>query len=618
MKVLLWVVVGLPLVVGVGLALARGRSGRTAVGVALATAATVLLLTVGVAIDRPAVSAPFLFGSPAKLAVDALAAPILVTVSVVTLLVLLFSVADVRESRSRFFGLMLIFASAVLLTLTAQTLPTLLLGWEVMGATSYALIGFFWRDSIRVRAGQTAFLTTRLADLGLYIAAGAALAGGQGVMSLDRLGELSSGWRNVAVAGVLVAAFGKAAQLPFSFWLSRAMEGPSPVSALLHSAAMVAMGGYLLLRVSPALPTTGWADDTTAWVGAVTALVLGLVAVAQRDLKQLLAASTAAQLAFVVLAAGTGGVTSGAMQLIAHAATKALLFLAAGAWLSALGTKSLSALRGAARLFPLVGATFAVGALALAGLPPLSLWATKDEVLAAAADKSIALYAVGLAAAAVSAVYAGKALVVVLQPLPADAEQRYDTEWQGNRHVGRMQKLPLVVLAVGAATLGVQALPAVADRFRDALGVPNEPAPGLLALLVSAAVAAAGLALAFARPERPLPLPGLALEWLRLEDVAHLLAVRPTLAIARACAAADVVIHRLVLAMPVVAVALARRIRRLDTAGVDGAVQMLIRGVARLGRLARRPQTGQLHQYYAQMAAGLAAGLLLLLLLSVR
>ncbi|WP_369131545.1 proton-conducting transporter transmembrane domain-containing protein, partial [Modestobacter roseus] len=217
-----------------------------------------------------------------------------------------------------------------------------------------------------------------------------------------------------------------------------------------HSAAMVAMGGYLLLRMEPLLAATDWAGPTAAWVGALTALLLGAVAIAQRDLKQLLAASTAAQLGFVVLGAGVGSVAGGTAHLVAHAATKALLFLVAGAWLTALGTKQLTALRGAARRWPLVGVCAAVGALALAGVVPLSLWATKDEVLAGAREESLPLYLVGLAAAALSAGYAGKVLWLVWRPVPGDPANdtdELDTEEEGTRRVGGLQQAPLVVLA---------------------------------------------------------------------------------------------------------------------------------------------------------------------------
>src|SRR5699024_5651974 len=156
---------------------------------------------------------------------------------------------------------------------------------------------------------------------------------------------------------------------------------------------------------------TGWAAPAAAWAGALTALLLGAVALAQQDLKQLLAASTSAQLGFVVMGAGLASVGAGAAHLVAHAATTALLFLAAGARRTARGTTHLSGLRGVARRWPLVGWASTLGVLSLAGVAPLALWATKDAVLAAALAQSPWLYAVGLAAAALSAAYAGKILV---------------------------------------------------------------------------------------------------------------------------------------------------------------------------------------------------------------
>ena len=636
MSVLLWSLVAVPAVLGGSLVIAgiggvRGADRRAA-PVGVAGAVVVLGIAVAVAVGRPRVSMPFLAGAPFALAVDGLSAVLLLTVATVAPLVLLFAAGDAAGDhrwvgQARFSGLMLVFVAAVLVTATATDLATLLFAWELMGAASWALIATDWRSPRSVGSGTTAFLTTRAGDIGLYVAAGAALAGatlaggglaGGASLSLSDLPTLSSGWRDIVAGGILLAALGKAAQLPFSFWLARAMEGPSPVSALLHSAAMVAMGGYLLLRTSPLMAATGWADDTAAWVGAVTALVLGAVAVVQRDLKQLLAASTAAQLGFVVLAAGVGSVTGGTMHLVAHAATKALLFLAAGAWLSALGTRQLSALRGAGRRYRVVGATFAVGGLALAGLPPLSLWATKDEILAAVLARSPALYVVGLAAAALSAVYAGRAVVMVLGPVPVDPGAGYDTEAPGTRRVDTLQRIPLVVLAAASAVLGVQALPPVAAAYRGLLGAPAEPTPGGWQLGVSAVLAVAALGLAVARPARPLPWPG-AVEralggWLRLEPAAHALLVRPTLRLARLLAAVDDRgLHRVVAAVPGAVRAAATVARRVDERGVDGLVGDVATGTRRLGVLARRPQTGQLHQYYAQAAVGLAAAVLLLL-----
>jgi NADH-quinone oxidoreductase subunit L len=635
-EVSLWLLVLLPAVVGGVLALTRLE--RAAVVVSLVTATVTAALSAVVAVARPGVSMPFMAGSDLALGVDALSALVVPTVAVVTLLVLVSSAGEIRESQARFHGLMLLFASAALLTATAETLPALLFAWEVMGATSFALIGFWWRDDHRVSAGLTAFVTTRTADVGLYLAAGAALAGGAGLELAD-LPASSEGWRHVVAAGVLVAALGKAAQLPFSFWLSRAMEGPSPVSALLHSAAMVAMGGYLLLRTEPLLASTGWAAPAAAWAGALTALLLGAVAVAQRDLKQLLAASTSAQLGFVVMGAGLASVSGGAAHLVAHASTKALLFLAAGAWLTALGTKRLAGLGGVARRWRLVGFTATLGALSLAGVAPLALWATKDAVLAAALEESPWLYAVGLAAAALSAAYAGKILVVLWRHVPdaerAEVERHHDEEEPGTRHIGMLEQASLVVLAVGATVLGLLALPPVGDTVARALG--EEPLhPTLGEMAASVVIAVTVLALVW---WRPLPEPRWALAWLGLEHATQVSVVRPTLALAEALARFDDrVLDRAVTGAASATLALARRAgtfddrvlggaveansrsslraaeraARDDDRRLDGAVEAVAGWLRGLGRLARQPQTGLLHQYYIQAVAVLALGVLLL------
>ena len=609
----LWLLVLVPAVVGGVLSVAP-RAGRAAAPVSLATAGVGVVLSVVVALERPAVSVPFVAGSSLSLEVDALSALIVPTVTGVTLLVLAFSVGDIRESRARFHGLMLLFASAAAMTATAASLPTLLMAWEVMGATSYALIGFWWRDEARVSAGLTAFLTTRTADLGLYVAAGAALAGGAG-LGLADLARASDGWRQVIAFGVLVAALGKAAQLPFSFWLSRAMEGPSPVSALLHSAAMVAMGGYLLLRVDPLLASTGWALTATAWVGALTAVLLGLVAVAQSDLKQLLAASTAAQLGFVVMAAGVTSVSGGVAHLIAHASTKALLFLSAGAWLTALGTKRLQGLSGVARRWRLVGWSATVGALSLAGIAPLALWSTKDAVLAAAREVSPWLYAVGMVGTGLSAAYAGKVLLVIWGAFPRgrqdDVTSRLrEEEEQGTRTVTAWQQAPLVVLAAGAATLGLLALPPLGARLAGALGA-GDRTPSTWWELTTSAVLAVVVVLAVAR--WGVPEPRWAVNWLGLETAAHVLAVRPTLRCARALARFDdETLDCAVMAAARVPLRLARVAAHVDDRWVDGTVDAVTRQVRRFGALARRPQTGRLDQYYLQAVAVIAAAVLLL------
>lgn len=619
------------------------RAGPVA---AVLVAAVTLVLAGVAAVTRPAATAPLLAGIPASFAVDGLGAAMVVMVAAVTLVILIFAGYEFgpREPRARFCGLMLIFAAAMLATVTAGNLAVLLMGWEVMGAMSYALIAFHWRVPENVAAAETAFLTTRTADLGLYLAAGAALAGA-GSLAFDALPGAGRPWLGLATAGVIVAAAGKSAQLPLSYWLSSAMRGPSGVSALLHSATMVAAGGYLLLRLEPLLLASGFGAPVVAWLGAATALLLGAVAVTQSDLKQLLAASTAAQLGFVVLAAGVGALAGGATQLVAHAAVKSLLFLGAGAWLVALGTRRLPDLAGAARRYPLVGTAFTVGAVTLAGVPPLALWSTKDLVLAGAWHDTAGLYLVGLAAAVLSALYAGRALALVWRPAPA--RPGYDTERAGTRTVGGAARLPLVLLA--AATLALTAAvapkaPVLAD-LRAALG--GGPEPTTWEMVISALLAVAALAAVLWWGRRPAPAPRSLRDWLQLHRAARVAVVRPTFALAAALstfddrrlhaavgrvAAAGIAtartaagaddrgLDRAVRDTAAGTVALADQVRRRAERGVDGAVSTLVAGARWLGRLARRPQTGQVHTYYAQAVVGLlaTAGLLVLLVLLAR
>ncbi|MEU0686083.1 NADH-quinone oxidoreductase subunit 5 family protein [Streptomyces uncialis] len=638
MSALLWTLIALPLTVGALLTAAGRRADRAAPAVAVVCAAATLALAVAAALRHPTAEAPLLEDLPVRLAVDGLSGLTAVTVAAITAAVLLFSVGDIGpgESRARFFGLMLLFSGSMLTTVTAASLPVLLMAWEVMGATSWALIGFRWRDPARGHAANTAFLTTRAADLGLYLAAGAALAGGQmNALDLDGLSRTAEPWLSAVTAGVIVAALGKSAQLPFSFWLSRAMRGPSPVSALLHSATMVVAGAYLLLRLEPLLSASGWGGPAVAWTGAATAVLLGLVAVAQTDLKQLLAASSCAQIGFMVMAAGTGSVTGGTVQLMAHAAAKSLAFLVAGAWLTTLGVRTLPALRGSARGHRTAGISFTVSALTLAGIPPLSLWAAKDLLLAGALEKSAWLYAVGLAAGVISAVYAVKALWFVWRPPPepgtglpgaptpsgtghrgpasaSGTGRPAVSPVSGTRPPGeptpsgarlpRVEAPPLVLLAVACVGLTVLAVPPARDAVARVLGDTAQPVPVAWEFALSAGIALLTSALVWTRGAPALGAPWT--DWLRLEAAARLLLVRPTIRVAHALAVFDDrVLDRAADGLARGVLTLARWTDRRVEAGVDRAVEGVASAARALGRWARGPQSGQLHQYLAQTVA---------------
>ena len=650
LDLVLVLLVVLPAAMGSALLLVGAAADRVAAVAGVSTTALLavgaMLVAVPIGTSRPLASTPFIAGSDLAVGVDGLAAVVLPMVAVVSWLVVSASTGTPELRTARFHGLMLLFVAAALMTVVATTLPTLLVSWEVMGATSFALIGYHWRDDVAVTSGTSAFLTTRAADLGLYVAAGAALAGGAG-LGLSSLSQTSAGWRDVVAAGLLIAGLGKAAQLPFSFWLSRAMHGPSPVSALLHSAAMVAMGGYLLLRVSPTLAATGWADDATAWAGAITAIALGAVAIALSDLKQLLAASTAAQMGFVVLAAGVGSTAAGATHMIAHAAVKAGLFLVAGLWLEALGTKRLSALTGAARHWPVVGACASVGLLSLAGLPPLALWATKDAVLVGAREHSLLLYLAGLIGAALAAAYAGKAVVILTRKPPEDVESGWDEERQGTRRIPSPALRAVLPLAAGSIVLGALALPPLAQPFWSLVGT-KAPEPSVAELAISGLVAivvfAATAAAIWRRPAgHTMTWPAALLDWFHLEALTHRVIVRPTMRLARLLARADdlildravetagrrsmavartaaraddAVLDHVVTISARKSMGLARSTARLDDIAVDGVVASVASLVRRAGSVAQRPQTGQLHQYYLQ--ALLVLGMAVVVLVAVR
>jgi NADH-quinone oxidoreductase subunit L len=602
---LIALLVGLPLITGAALLVLR--PGRDAATAGTLTAAGTLAVAAVAAAERPAGQVPLFAGIPAGFAVDGMSAVAAVLAAAVLPAALIVAAAEPDLRTGRFHGLMLLFTAGMLATVTATTLPPLLMAWEVMGATSWALIGHRLGDSGAARAGTVAFLTTRTADLGLYVAAGAMLAGGDGTMALDGLGHLDGVWLHVAVGGFTVAALGKAAQLPFSFWLSGAMRGPAPVSALLHSATMVAAGGYLLLRVAPALDATGWAAPLVAWTGAATAVLMGLVAVAQDDLKQLLAASTCAQLGYIVLAAGTAGIHAGLLQMVAHAAAKSLLFLIAGVWLAALGSGSLTGgLRGAARRHPATGLAFTTAGLSLAGLAPLGLWFSKDAVLAAALRSSPALYAAGLTAALIAALYSGRALRFVLRPATAPADTG-----PGAARITVAPSVTAVTLVLAVAAAGAGLLALGPEPLRP------DPVPYAWELVLSAVLAAAGALLAW-RSATGWPSPAAATAWLYPGEAALRGVARPVLRLAVLAARAD---ERGLSRVPELtgraAVALARATDRRGERALDAAVGAVAAGARALGRAARRPQTGQVHQYYAQASLGFTLLAVLAVLLIV-
>src|ERR1035437_2241185 len=347
---------------------------------------------------------------------DPLTALMLVMVTFVGLLIFIYSVGYMEhdENFTRFFCFLALFAGAMLGVVIANSLLLLFMCWEIVGLTSYLLIGFWYQKPSAAAAAKKAFLTTRIGDvfflLGivwLFAQTGTLLFYNHGAGSIESaaLSILLSqpaalGLTAAGAIGLLIfaGAAGKSGQFPLHVWLPDAMEGPTPVSALIHAATMVAAGVYLIARVYPLMAAGALAGGTTTaltvvtWVGAFTAVFAALIAVAQNDIKRILAYSTVSQLGYMMAGLGMGGVAVGIFHLITHAFFKALLFLGAGSVIHGCHEEQdVRRMGGLKADMPLTFLTYAIGMLALCGFPLLfsGFW-SKDGILEAAYHWSVA------------------------------------------------------------------------------------------------------------------------------------------------------------------------------------------------------------------------------------
>jgi len=332
---------------------------------------------------------------------DPLAAVMLVMVTFVGLLIFIYSLGYMAhdDNFTRFFCFLSLFAGAMLGVVIANSLLLLFMCWEVVGLTSYLLIGFWFHRPAAAAAAKKAFITTRVGDLGLligmvwlYAQSGTLIFydNGRGCLEQSAVAGLAGhvtlfGMAVSTAIGLLIfcGAAGKSGQVPLHVWLPDAMEGPTPVSALIHAATMVAAGVYLVARVYPLM--SAHALEVVAWVGAITALFAACIAVAQDDIKRILAYSTVSQLGYMMLGLGVGGVAVGVFHLITHAFFKALLFLGAGSIIhGCTEEQDIRNMGGLRRFMPVTFLTYAAGMLALCGFPLFAGFWSKDAILHAA------------------------------------------------------------------------------------------------------------------------------------------------------------------------------------------------------------------------------------------
>ncbi len=387
---------------------------------------------------------------------DPLGAVAALLVSVVGLVVFIYAVSYMAGDprRARFFTYMSLFAGAMLTLVLAADLITLFIAWELVGICSYLLVGFWFERPGVPAAATKAFLTTRSGDL-LMLLGVLLLVGATGSSQIDAIlaavggGRLSSSLLLIAALLLFAGAAGKSAQVPFQGWLPDAMLGPTPVSALLHSATMVAAGVFLVARLYPLFLAAGPALIVVAWIGAITALVGASAALVQADLKRTLAYSTMSQLGLMYVGLGAGSLLAGVLLLVGQALFKSLLFLAAGVVDHSVEGTGFSRMGGLARPLPGTFASFCIGAAALAGLPVTLALPPKDPVLAAAGSLNWALFAVVLLASLLTALYTARMLGLAFLGPPSEAA----------RHASQAQMgllRPVIVLA-GLVPLGLLA-----------------------------------------------------------------------------------------------------------------------------------------------------------------
>ena len=352
------------------------------------------------------------FSVDVGLLVDPLSVTMALFVSGVGALIHLYAIAYMHgdEHFGRFFVYLNLFAFSMLMLVLGDNMLLTFLGWEGVGACSYLLISFWFSDEANASAGKKAFVTNRIGDWGFMVAMFVVFAGIGSIRYLDIFGNAGAFGESTATALtllLLVAAAGKSAQIPLFIWLPDAMAGPTPVSALIHAATMVTAGVYLLVRLNPLLAeASGWAPGLIAWTGVLTALLAASIAVAQNDIKKVLAYSTISQLGYMFLAVGTGAYVAAVFHMVTHAFFKALLFLGAGSVIHGMHhDQDMRHFGGLRKLMPITSATFIVGWLAIAGVPPFSGFWSKDEILAYAWDQSPLLWAVGLVTAVLTAFY---------------------------------------------------------------------------------------------------------------------------------------------------------------------------------------------------------------------
>ena len=438
--------------------------------------------------------------------IDGLTAVMFVVVTLVSLMVQIYSTAYMHGDKryTWYYAALNLFTGSMLNLVIANNLIQLLIGWELVGICSYLLIGHWWEEKENSNAAIKAFVTTKTGDIPFLIGIFVLFAAAK-TFNIHAITELVEGNHishlTLTAAAILLfgGAIGKSAQFPLHVWLPDAMAGPTPVSALIHAATMVTAGVFLVARLFPVFEASPEALNEVALIGAFTMLGAALLAMVQDDIKRVLAYSTVSQLAYMMAALGVGASNAAIFHLYTHAFFKALLFLGAGSLIHAVHSNNMSEMGGLKRVMPTTYMTFIIGSLALAGIPPLAGFWSKDEILTEAyrfgtgtahgsASVALIVYFVGIVTAFLTAFYMSRAVHLT-----------FEGEYRGHGHPHESppaMTVPLVILAALSVVAGFAGIPGWQSGFGAWVGIGGEthvPSASIPLILISIGVAVGGI-----------------------------------------------------------------------------------------------------------------------------
>jgi NADH-quinone oxidoreductase subunit L len=410
----------------------------------------------------------FIFEMPLSVLIDGPASIMLVVVTFVSFLVQLYSLEYMHDDPrfKRFFAYLSFFSASMLGLVVSGNLLITFACWELVGVSSYLLIGFWFEKDNNAYCAKKAFMTTKLGDMGFYLALFLIFAT-VGSFQIDqienfvKLGYLRQDYAIAIGLGLLAAAIGKSGQFPLFIWLPDAMAGPTPVSALIHAATMVAAGIYLVGKMFFLYQAAPLAMEAVAWTGLITAFVAATMAIVAYDVKKVLAFSTVSQLGFMMCGLGVGGYTAGLFHLTTHAFFKALLFLGAGSIHHAVHTYDMREMGGLSKKMPTTFVTMVIGTMAIAGIPFLSGWYSKDMILEAVLEHNHVMFAILLFSALLTAFYMSRMIFLTFW----GSARNHDRHHHAHESAALMTS-PLVLLAMLSVVAGwAMSHMGVLDRF---------------------------------------------------------------------------------------------------------------------------------------------------------